>query len=387
VTWELSEPRGGMRTLQDFSFFPTTNRVQAALYPDGTIDMSWYQTQAEDAIVGVFSVPPGGAPPTEPVDLSFLSGADAPAPVLYEAFHHYGFPRTQDLACTVIEAFGDHFDFMVWYSDYRVDQQESGTPSTGAIGDGVTGLGESGPRRRQPEQFCSDGRIQATYIQPVWIGSNQAMESAPDGSFSNYDFAMSQVAHELGHRWAAFSRAIVDGDTLTLGPTHWATGLHAEVPYSYSGDAEASLMGGGNWRDNGDGTYTQLADDFYSPASGWSYLDLYLMGILPAEDVPDFFLLEDLAPTGEEDENGFPVFTGRRIDISIDDVIAYNGPRNPPFEEAQREYRTAMVGVVLPGEDPSPELLERLEGIRRAWVDYWSRTTGGVSTMDTSLRD
>jgi len=67
VTWELSEPRGGMRTLQDFSFFPTTNRVQAALYPDGTIDMSWYQTQAEDAIVGVFSVPPGGASPTEPV--------------------------------------------------------------------------------------------------------------------------------------------------------------------------------------------------------------------------------------------------------------------------------------------------------------------------------
>jgi hypothetical protein len=387
VTWELSEPSGGMRSLQDFTFDPTTNRFQAVLHQDGRIDMSWDEIDAADAVVGVYSVPSGGVPPTDPVDLSERSASDQPAPVLYEAFHYYGLPGTQDMACTVIEALGDRFDFMVWYSDFRVDQQEGGTPSTGAIGDRVTGLGESGPRRRQPEQFCSDERIQSTYILPVWIGSNQAMEGAPDGSWGNYDFAMSQIAHELGHRWAAFSRAIVDGDTITLGPTHWAAGLHAEVPYSYSGDPEASLMGGGNWRDNGDGTYTRLADNFYSPASGPSYLDLYLMGMLAVDDVPDFFLLQNLEETGEEDEDGYPIYTGDRLDITIEDVIAYNGPRLPPFEEAQREFSTAMVGLVLPGQTPSPELLERLEGIRQAWVNYWSQTSGGISTMETSLQD
>jgi hypothetical protein len=391
VTWELSEPTGGMRSLQDFQFAPTTNRFQAVLHEDGRIDMSYDEIEAEDGIVGVFTVPtegvPEGTPAPDPVDLSEVGPVDVSAPVLYETFHHYGLPRTQDMACTVIEALGDRFDFMVWYSDFRVDQQEGGTPSTGAIGDQVTGFGLSHPRGRQPEQFCSDGRIQATYILPVWIGANQSHEGAPDGSWGNYDQAMSQIGHELGHRWSAFTHAIVDGDTVNLGGTHWAKGLHAEVPYSYSGNPEASTMGGSYWQDNGDGTYTQLALDFYSPASGWSYLDLYVMGLLPPEEVPDFFILHDLEETGEEDENGFPIYTGERQDLTIDHVIAYAGPRLPHADDAQTEFRTAMVGLVLPGEEPSPELLERLEGMRQEWMNYWSITTGGVSTMDTSLRD
>jgi hypothetical protein len=391
VTWELSEPVGGMRSLQDFQFEPTTNRFQAVLHQDGRIDMSYDEIEAEDGIVGIFTVPPGGAPEgapvPDPVRLSELSPEDPPAPILYEAFHHYGLPATVDMACTVIDALGDRFDFMVWYSDFRVDQQEGGTPSTGAIGDQVTGFGLSHPRNRQPEQFCSDGRIQATYILPVWIGANQSHEGAPDGSWGNYDQAMSQIGHELGHRWSAFAHAIVDGDTVNLGGTHWAKGLHAEVPYSYSGNPEASTMGGSYWKDNGDGTFTQLAVDFYSPASGWSYLDLYLMGLLAPEEVPDFFILHNLEETGEEDEDGFPIYTGDRQELTIDHVIAYSGPRLPPADEAQTEFRTAMVGLVLPGEEPSPELLARLEGMRQEWMNYWSITTGGRSSMDTSLRD
>ena len=38
-------------------------------------------------------------------------------------------------------------------------------------------------------------------------------------------------------------------------------------------------MGGGVWQDNFDGTFTQLDDDYYVPATGWSYLELYLMGL------------------------------------------------------------------------------------------------------------
>ncbi len=148
------------------------------------------------------------------------------------------------------------------------------------------------------------------------------------------------------------------------------------------------MMGGGNWQENGDGTYTRLADAFYVPASGPSYLDLYLMGFIGVDEVPDFFLLSDLEATGEEDGNGNPIYTaGSRTDITIEDVVAYNGPRLPVASEARREFGTAMVAVVLPGQSPSPELLERLEGMRQAWVSYWSVTSGGISAMSTSLRN
>ncbi len=80
-------------------------------------------------------------------------------------------------------------------------------------------------------------------------------------------------------------------------------------------------MGGGVWQDNFDGTYTQLDDDYYVPATGYSYLDLYLMGLISAAEVPDFFILRNLVPSGN-DANGHPIFKADRTKVTIQDVIA-----------------------------------------------------------------
>jgi hypothetical protein len=139
-------------------------------------------------------------------------------------------------------------------------------------------------------------------------------------------------------------------------------------------------MGGSHWQDNRDGTFTLLDRGSMVPSDGFSYLELYLMGFLPADRVPDFFLLRDVQPAGR-DSAGRPRVTAERLDITIRDVIAHNGPRVPAFEDAQKQFRTAMVAVVLNGRTPSPELLARTEAIGRAWADYWSRVTGGAATM------
>ena len=144
-------------------------------------------------------------------------------------------------------------------------------------------------------------------------------------------------------------------------------------------------MGGGAWQDNGDGTYTQLDDDFYVPATGYSHLDLYLMGLMPASDVPDFFLLRNLVAAGK-DANGKPIYRGDKVKITIQDVIAANGPRVPAYEQAQKQFNTGIVAIVLKGRTPSRELLERANGIREAWIAYWAKTTGGRATMTTSVR-
>ena len=85
-------------------------------------------------------------------------------------------------------------------------------------------------------------------------------------------------------------------------------------------------MGGGVWQDNFDGTYTQLHDGYFVPATGYSYLDLYLMGMISAAEVPDFFILNNLVPAGK-DANGRPMFKAARTKVTIQDVIEPRTPR------------------------------------------------------------
>jgi hypothetical protein len=167
------------------------------------------------------------------------------------------------------------------------------------------------------------------------------------------------------------------------GATHWPASVTTPVPFPYSRPVEASIMGGVHWKDNGDGTFTQLANGTMNPASGFSYLELYLMGLLPASGVPDFFILRNQRNVGRSPD-GQNVVAAEKVRITIQDVIAHNGPRVPSFESSPKAFNTAMVAVTLKGRQPSTAMLEQLEGIRTAWIGYWSKVTGGVSTMSTT---
>lgn len=359
------------------------------------------------AQISAKAVTPSGIHNSE-VHLSSLKPQDGPFPLLYEAFHYYMLPNPRDLSCTVIKGLGDKFDFLPYYSDFRVDNQEAGTPSNGplgGVGDAVTGIGA---KQRGLESYCTSGRFQWGFVQPVYVGSNQMQERPPadapigsdhditfyqqqlaeisaDGKMPPYMYAMSQIAHEMGHRWAAFVSAKVGDETIPLGPVHWARGLQARVAFPYRRPTEASIMGGGVWQDNFDGTYTQLDDDYYVPATGWSYLDLYLMGLISAAEVPDFFILRNLVPAGK-DTNAHPIFKADRTKVTIQDVIAAEGTRLPGVDKSQREFNTGIVIVVQQGEKPSPELIERAEAIRKQWIDYFSITTGHRASMTVNPR-
>jgi hypothetical protein len=339
------------------------------------------------------------------VHLSSLKRTDGPFAMVYESFHYLALPRPQDLSCTVISALGDKFDFLAYYSDFRIDNQEAGTPSDGPVGGNVTGIAAP---QHDLESYCTKGRFQWEYVQPVYVGSNQMQERppeeapvgndhditfyahqlaerSPDGRLLPYNYAMSQLGHEMGHRWSAFVSAKVKGETISLGPVHWARGLQAPAAFPYQRPTEASAMGGGVWQDNFDGTYTQLDDDYYVPATGYSYLDLYLMGLISAAEVPDFFILKNLVPAGK-DANGHPIFKAERTKVTIQDVIAAEGPRLPDVNHSQRKFNTGVVVVVEHGQSPSHELVERANGIRQQWIDYWETTTGHRALMTANPR-
>ena len=339
------------------------------------------------------------------VDLASVKKQDGPFSVVYETFHYMKPPRAADLTCSIIKALGDKFDMLAYYSDFRIDNPEAGTSSTGPLGGGPTGGAVTGigATQRNLAGYCSQGRFQWQFIQPVYVGSNQMQEYPPEGlketnthnvaaytqqlaertangKIPPYDYAMSQIGHEMGHRWSAFVSAKVGDETIQLGPTHWARGLQAPVAFPYQRPTEASAMGGGVWQDNFDGTFTQLDDDYYVPATGWSYLDLYLMGMISPAEVPDFFILRNLVPAGR-DANGHAIFKADRTKVTIQDVIAVEGPRLPTVDQAQKNFNTGMVMVVEHGKTPSPKLIESVTGIRERWMDYWTTTTGHRSTM------
>jgi hypothetical protein len=406
VTWTLTEPVGG---IQDFSWTPTVNRFQAVLFKDGTIQMSYDDVAAKDAIVGVY---PTGADAAKvaAVDLSAAKKTDGPFSTVYESFHYFSLPNPRDLACTVIPALGDKFDFLVYYADFRVDNQEAGTPSNGPLGGGpdggaVTGIGAP---QRGLASYCTQGRFQWQFIQPIYVGSNQVQERppaglndpnthnigaylhqigerTPDGQVLPYDYAMSQVGHELGHRWSAFASAKVGSETIPLGPTHWARGLQAPAPFPFQRPVEASAMGGGVWQDNFDGTFTQLDDDYYVPATGYSYLDLYLMGLIGPSEVPDFFILRNLVNSGR-DASGRAIVKADRTKVTIADVIAAEGPRLPDVDHAQKKFNTGIVLMVEHGKTPSRELVDRATGIRSAWIDYFATVTGHRASMTVTVK-
>jgi hypothetical protein len=109
------------------------------------------------------------------------------------------------------------------------------------------------------------------------------------------------------------------------------------------------------------------------------------MGLISAAEVPDFFMLKNLAAAGT-DANGHPIFRADRTKVTVQDVIANEGPRLPDVSHSQRKFNTGIVVMVEHGGRPSKELLERAEGIRKRWMDYFSVTTGRRASMTANPR-
>ena len=80
----------------------------------------------------------------------------------------------------------------------------------------------------------------------VTFYAHEIARRTTNGKLPPYDYAVSQIGHELraplGHR---MQWRWVNGERIQMGPTHWATGLQAVVPFPFQRPYEASLMGGG----------------------------------------------------------------------------------------------------------------------------------------------
>ncbi len=190
------------------------------------------------------------------------------------------------------------------------------------------------------------------------LAHRASIQNTPLEGFATYLFLL-----ELTHNWGPAVRlSSTPADQLIGFAFHWSFWMDAGSP-----------AGGNRWTDNGDGTFSTKP---LTPSSiAYSTLDLYLMGLAKASEVQPFGVLENAVPpsgindpfTGRPyDKASFPWFgatpfkvTATRRAITIDDVIAKNGPRLPAFGAAQTSWKLGI--VLLVGKDDTADQVAAAE--------------------------
>jgi uncharacterized protein (TIGR03437 family) len=199
--------------------------------------------------------------------------------------------------------------------------------------------------------------------------------------------ALSVMGQEQGHRWMSYTR-YPGNDLLLLGrdDAHWSFFLNMESTISSPAARRASSMEGNVWRENGDGTFTSVGLN-----DGYSRLDHYLMGLRPASEVADTFLIANPTNTGGRDreDDTLPNVTvgGTKQAVTINQIIQANGARTPDSTAAQKNFRAAVVLLVRQGAPPSTATLDKVALYRLAWESYFAQSTDYLATINTGLAD
>ena len=158
---------------------------------------------------------------------------------------------------------------------------------------------------------------------------------------------------------------------------HWSSFLGFEV---------TSTMGGGNnWVEISPNVFEVRAEiDYYSN------LDQYAIGLRAPEEVPPFFYISSASNNtlANRSQDTFPSgtqATGTPVEVTIEDVIAAEGPRIPARSSSQKDFQQAFILLVPQGTLPSDAELNKAKRFIAEWKDYWVVATDGRSTMSTNL--
>jgi hypothetical protein len=210
---------------------------------------------------------------------------------------------------------------------------------------------------------------------------------------SDFDPAETDDLHEIAHRWINYSTQPL----LTAGRPHWPLssishgimGWHdpvtnAAAPFPF----EITPLS--------DGTHRLSATD--SPRS-FNDVELYFMGLLPADSVRTHFVFVNQNQTAQVRNNG--ILVGAVDSIRVEDIIARDGERAPSAATAPREFRIATVVLSSGGMLSQQEMsffehmaargeqrvaLPYSDGLIRGTTLPFFIATGGRGTLVTRLR-
>jgi hypothetical protein len=152
-----------------------------------------------------------------------------------------------------------------------------------------------------------------------------------------FDLAETGAVHELGHQWINFLTLPI----LASGRPHWPISSLARGLMGFSIPPSGE---GGNFPFNlvplPDGNY-QLQQS--EPLRAFTDLDLYLMGLATPEEVDAHIVFVNQNQLNQLHNGG--ILLGPVQTITVDDVIAKEGPRIPDVSVSQKVFRVATIIV------------------------------------------
>jgi hypothetical protein len=352
--------------------FDRTGEVtaQASLLPGGAVEVRLdASTTLASAVV---ALSPGATTTFAAVDLSAAtSPAAGGAGAIGERFASEAALDLVAASRRFYAEFPDAYDQLLFWTDTRVT--ETGTFAfESTVKNEVTGIGQE--TVDFASAYGSGGRLASLVVMDD-LGKYPA---DPGQRANGENTTLSLVAHETGHRWGAtlrFREAQGAPSDAWLGRqrAHW----------SFYCDSDGSVLEGNEIEDLGGGSFrTGTAVQRYGP------FDLYAMGLLGEAEVAPTFFVDGPSGTGQDRESPPRTgigFSGTRREVSIDDVVAAIGPRRPPASRSPRVHRQAWVYVVGRGRAADPAAIAKLEGIRRAFEEFFAGATGGRMTVETRL--
>ncbi len=181
-------------------------------------------------------------------------------------------------------------------------------------------------------------------------------DAAADASNDASGDASSDVSSDVSD--ASTGPAALTRDAL-LGRGNTVNGMVVNrAHWSYFFNTGGSPMEGNNWNEFEPGMFRTDRPTFrFSP------LDMYNMGLIPASEVPTTFLIADpqnvprniSRDSAPEYYNRVVTVRGRRVDVSMSDIMRANGTRSPAYPSAPRNLDVVWVLLAAP-EDVNDEL-------------------------------
>jgi hypothetical protein len=294
-----------------------------------------------------------------------------------------GYGLTQDnlvaVAREVLAQYPDVFDTIQLHTTFP-DRANGGAYYQGIAND-VAGLGRDVFDGRPGWGLASGAGRLSGFVNMNSLETFGGLEQAGIARSSFH----AVIAQELTHRWLFFmafrgSNGMASDRLLGRDEAHW----------SRLAQANGSVQDGNRWRQLDERTFLlEGNDDDLAP------LDLYGMGIYRADQVPPLYYLD------EATLDGMPLTStsriprgarvqGRKIDVTIEQVVAALGPRNPPAGTEDPYYRVALVLLTAPGQSEA-EIAPYLRAVKQVGETFpetyksWTRGAGAIC-MRTSAR-
>jgi len=263
------------------------------------------------------------------------------------------------------EKFGDDYDFINFYLDIDSGVVNMGNAQTMIYND-VAGIGKPALNNRAD-----------------W-GTNRLL-----AVFHHCHFNLRTLLHEFAHQWCSYVNYRLDKDgpaqTLLHQDFVGASGQE-QLHWGRWPEKRATCMDYdyGEWVHNVDGTFQRVVHDPDDPTNdswfGFCPLDLYLMGLIPPEEVPPFLIVRNPQP-GLDDGTG--PYQADAVSIGIENIRFQEGDRAPDYRQSQRVFHQAVIVCTRQTATPNPFLVAS-ENWRKGHTENYRRATGSRGSRSAS---